>query len=101
MHVTGVAGPVAQYIRHVSESTQIQLPDGEVIWARVSGQAAARDVDSRGKTATLAANELTRLANAVIGTVRGAVSGQGADEITIDFGVELSAKSGKVIGVLA
>jgi hypothetical protein len=85
----------------VSEITQITLPSGEVIWARVSGQVRSRDVGFAERTATLAAEEFSRLAGAVIGTVRDAVGDHQADEVTVDFGIELSAKSGKVIGVLA
>jgi hypothetical protein len=85
----------------VSEITQVVLPSGEVIWARVSGQVRPRDVGFGERTATLAAEEFSRLASAVIGTVRDAVGDQRADEVTIDFGIELAAKSGKVIGVLA
>jgi hypothetical protein len=85
----------------VSEITQVLLPGGEVIWARVSGQARPRDVGFGERTATLAAEEFSRLAGAVIGTVRDAVDGHQADEVTVDFGIELSAKSGKVVGVLA
>ena len=85
----------------MSEITQIRLPDGEIVWARVSGQTGARDTVFTDRVGALAAGELTKLAGAVVGTVREAVSEHHADEVSIDFGIEFSLKSGKVVGVLA
>jgi hypothetical protein len=84
----------------MSEITRVELADGEVIWARVSGQPQARDVGFDQVTEKLTA-QIAKLAGAVVKTVREAVGDEQADEISVDFGVELSAKSGRVIGVLA
>jgi hypothetical protein len=81
--------------------TQIRLPDGQVIWARLSGQDGPRDVGFGERARVLAAEEFSRLAGAVIGNVRNALLQYEADEVCIDFGIELSVQSGKVIGALA
>ena len=92
----------------MSTITQIQLPDGQVIYARVSGQVAptdsadvAHDVGFADKIPKLASEQLTKLAEGVVTNVREAVSQFDADEVSIDFGIEFTAKTGRVIGVLA
>ena len=92
----------------MSTITQIRLPDGQVIHARVSGQVpsadgddAAHDVGFGDKIPELAGEQLTKLTEGVVNNVRDAVSQYEADEISIDFGIELTAKTGRVIGVLA
>ena len=92
----------------MSTITQIRLPDGEVIYARVSGQVpsgsgddTAHDVGFGDKIPELAGEQLTRLAEGVVDNVREAVSQYEADEVSIDFGIELTAEAGRVIGVLA
>lgn len=84
----------------MSDIVQVKMPDGEAIWARVSPSAGARDVGFATRSAELAAGEIARLARSVIGMVHDAVGDHQADEISVDFGIELSAKTGKVIGVL-
>jgi len=92
----------------MSTITQIQLPDGEIIYARVSGQMPsataddiAHDVGFSDKIPKLASEQLTKLAEGVVNNVREAVSQFEADEVSIDFGIELTGKTGRVIGVLA
>ncbi len=92
----------------MSTITQIQLPDGQVIYARVSGQVPsadgddiAHDVGFGDKIPKLASEQLTRLTEGVVNNVRQAVSQFDADEVSMDFGIEFTAKTGRVIGVLA
>jgi hypothetical protein len=85
----------------VAAITQIRLPDGQVIWARLGGEDGPRDVSFGERVRVLAAAEFSRLAGAVIDNVRDALDQYGADEISVDFGIELSVQSGKVIGALA
>jgi Trypsin-co-occurring domain 1 len=92
----------------MSTITQIQLPDGQVIYARVSGQVPsansddiAHDVGFTDKIPKLASDQLTKLAEGVVTNVRDAVSQFEADEVSIDFGIEFTGKTGRVIGVLA
>jgi Trypsin-co-occurring domain 1 len=92
----------------MSTITQIQLPDGQVIYARISGQVPsagdddiAHDVGFTEKIPKLASEQLTKLAEGVVSNVRQAVSQFDADEVSIDFGIEFTGKTGRVIGVLA
>jgi Trypsin-co-occurring domain 1 len=92
----------------MSTITQIQLPDGQIIYARVSGQVpsaggddTAHDVGFGDKIPVLAREQLTKLAEGVVSNMLEAVRQYDADEVSIDFGVEFTAKTGRVIGVLA
>jgi Trypsin-co-occurring domain 1 len=92
----------------MSTITQIELPDGQVIYARLSGQVpfadggdTAHDVGFADKFPKLAGEQLAKLAEGVVKNLREAVSQFDADEISMDFGIEFTAKTGRVIGVLA
>jgi hypothetical protein len=92
----------------MSTITQIQLPDGQLIYARVSGQVAsadgddvAHDVDFADKIPKVASEQLTKLTEGVVTNIREAVSQFEADEVSIDFGIEFTGKTGPVISVLA
>jgi Trypsin-co-occurring domain 1 len=88
----------------MSEIVQVELPDGQVIWARVADageQDRPRDIGFGERTRAFAVHELSELAGAVVDNLRGALSQYDADEVSVDFGVELSMKSGKVISALA
>ena len=92
----------------MSTITPIQLPDGQVIYARVSGRVpsagdddVAQDVGFSDKIPKLASEQLTKLAEGVVNNVREAVSQFDADEVSMDFGIEFTGKTGRVIGVLA
>jgi len=94
----------------MSTITEIELPDGQVVYARVTaapdgGPPAtdddAHDVGFGDVIPKLATGQLVKLIDHAVGTVRQAVQHYGADEVTIDLGVELAAQSGRVIGVLA
>ena len=87
-------------------TTQIQLPDGQLIYARVSGQvpsAGRHDIAFAEAIPKLASEQLTKLAEGegVATKIREAVSHFDADEVSIDFGIEFTGKTGRVIGVLA
>jgi hypothetical protein len=92
----------------MSTITPIQLPDGQIIYARVSGQLPsadgdniAHDVGFTDKIPKLASEQLTKLAEGVVKNVREAVNQFDADEVSMDFGIEFTGKTGRVIGVLA
>lgn len=85
----------------MTEIAQIRLPNGQVIWARLRGQDRPRDVGFGERAKVLAVEEFSRVAGAVIDNVRGALSQYQADEVSVDFGIELSLSSGKVISALA
>lgn len=81
------------------EPIRIQLPSGEEIWARVDGADGPRDVGLREKAQAVA--DFNETIGAVAGNVRQALSHLRLDEISVAFGVELVAKTGKLITVLA
>ncbi|MGH4035483.1 CU044_2847 family protein [Actinomycetota bacterium Odt1-20B] len=83
---------------------RIELPGGQVVYARVStGTGAGEDDEDVGvlDTAVAKVEELGELIRRVGGSVLDAASAVAPDEASITFGVELSAKSGKVLAVLA
>ncbi|MFC5724808.1 CU044_2847 family protein [Streptomyces gamaensis] len=109
--------------------TQVRLDDGTVVWARVSqaqengllppgrgdtdsGQSPYADssfVPADGPyTDSSAAQRVADLADGVgdvvrgvVGSVRRGLTGAAPDEVTVEFGIELSAKAGKVVSLLA
>jgi hypothetical protein len=87
----------------MSEITEIELSDGQTIYARVTPAAAgdAHDVGFGDAIPKLAADQVVKLIDHAVGTVRAAVEHYDADEVSIDLGIELAAKSGRVVGVLA
>jgi hypothetical protein len=88
----------------MSAIQEIALPDGTTIWARVGGQTQARDIGigkQVPRVAEFGAREIAKLADVVTHTIRAGLTDCGASEISVDFGIELSVTSGKVIGVLA
>jgi hypothetical protein len=92
----------------MSTITRIELPDGQVIYARVTGQAPsadgddiAHDVGFGDAIPKLAGEQLTKLAEGVVNNVREAMRQFDADEVSMEFGIEFTGKTGRVIGVLA
>ncbi|MEV0254248.1 CU044_2847 family protein [Streptomyces sp. NPDC050732] len=83
---------------------RIELPGGKVVHARIgaSGRHGEDDEDVGVlDTAVARVEELGELIRGVGGSVLDAAAAAGPDEASVTFGVELSAKPGKVIAVLA
>jgi Trypsin-co-occurring domain 1 len=93
----------------MSEITEIELADGQIVYARVTSapgvaagaHGAAHDVGFGEVIPKLATGQVVKLIDSAVGTVREAVRHYDADEVSIDIGVELAAQTGRVIGVLA
>ncbi|WP_328334695.1 hypothetical protein OHA70_19820 [Kribbella sp. NBC_00382] len=82
-----------------SKPIQVELPTGEVIWARAT-------VDGPSNVASnplqhLDLDDLRRTVRGVSGTLRGAVDDLVPDEVQVEFGLELALKSGKLVSMLA
>lgn len=87
--------------------TQVRLDDGTVVWARVGearelarGGGSYQDSGVGDRVADMAGG----LADAVRGVVRSLRLGLSAavpQQVTVEFGIELAAKSGQVIGLIA
>lgn len=86
----------------MSDLAQVRLPSGEVVWARVA-------VDDEGPVDVGFADrggiyDLEGLAETVSGvaeTVRQGLRRVQPDEVTVQFGIEVSGKTGKIVSALA
>ncbi|MFD5103538.1 CU044_2847 family protein, partial [Streptomyces albidochromogenes] len=85
---------------------QVRLDDGTVVWARVSE---AQELDRGGgyrdtgigDRVVSMAGGLTDVVQGVVRSLRAGLRPPAPVEVAVTFGIELSAQSGKVIGVLA
>jgi hypothetical protein len=82
-----------------SKPLQVELPTGEVIWARVAVDG-PQNVASGGLQ-HLDVEDLSRTVHGVSTVLRQAVSDLAPDEVEVEFGLELALKSGKLISMLA
>ncbi|MGW0118372.1 CU044_2847 family protein [Streptomyces sp. NPDC003327] len=85
---------------------RIRLDDGTPVWARISepeelGRGGGfQDTGVRDRVVSMAGG-LTDVVRGVVGSLRAGLDPQAPVEVAVSFGIELSAQSGKVIGVLA
>ncbi|MCX4905500.1 CU044_2847 family protein [Streptomyces sp. NBC_00878] len=88
------------------EVTQIELPDGTVVQARVTDTEllawGSEEYTDTGFSEALTARVegLTELVKGVATTMREATAAVAPDEVSVAFGVELAAKPGRVVSVL-
>jgi hypothetical protein len=82
-----------------SKSMQVQLPTGEVIWARVSEDGPTNVVSN--PLQHLDMDDFRQTVKGVSSTLRRAVDDLVPDETQVEFGLELEVKSGKLVSVLA
>ncbi|MFJ3901086.1 CU044_2847 family protein [Streptomyces sp. NPDC090025] len=85
---------------------RIRLDDGTAVWARVSepeelGRGGGFQDTGIGDRVVSMAGGLTDVVRGVVGSLRQGLDPQGSVEVSVSFGIELSAQAGKVIGVLA
>lgn len=85
---------------------RIRLDDGTPVWARVSEPEELRRgggfTDTGIGDRVLSMTEgLTDVVRGVVGSLRGGLDPQAPVEVSVSFGIELSAQAGKVISVLA
>ncbi|MFI1799245.1 CU044_2847 family protein [Streptomyces sp. NPDC020379] len=93
--------------------TEVRLDDGTVVWARISeaqelagpGEGSGGYVDTGTGDAVRRvaglAGGLTDVVRGVVGSLRPALAAVAPQEVTVEFGIELSAKAGHVISLLA
>ncbi|MFC7934064.1 CU044_2847 family protein [Streptomyces cinereoruber] len=85
---------------------RIRLDDGTPVWARVGdaeelgGGGGFQDTGVRDRVVSMAGG-LTDVVRGVVGSLRAGLDPQGPVEVSVSFGIELTAQSGKVIGILA
>lgn len=91
--------------------TQVRLDDGTVVWARISeaqelrspgddGGGGYEDTTAVRRVADLAGG-LSDVVRGVVGSLRDGLSAAKPQEVEVEFGIELSARAGKVISLLA
>nr|WP_223183186.1 MULTISPECIES: CU044_2847 family protein [unclassified Streptomyces] len=82
------------------------MDDGTPVWARIrdvqelGGGGGFRDTGIRDRVVSMTGG-LTDVVRGVVGSLRAGLEPRGPVEVAVSFGIELSAQSGKVIGVLA
>lgn len=93
--------------------TRIEMPDGTPVWARISGAEELDRPESGGLTFTdTGFGNLGDQVQARVESLHSVVTGVARslavplravrpDEVSVEFGIELTAKSGKVVGLLA
>lgn len=90
------------------------LPSGEVIWVRLGGFGSVADGEHAtgaedaglGERITAAASVMclpgfTEIVRGVVTSVRQAIDEHRPDSLTVEFGVEITARTGTVLSVLA
>ncbi|MFE2458587.1 CU044_2847 family protein [Streptomyces sp. NPDC059402] len=89
--------------------TRIVLPDGTPVWARISGAAelpapsGQLSFSDTGFTERVEASveSLNALVTGVARSLAEPLRAVRPDEVSVQFGIELTAKAGKVVGLLA
>ncbi|MFE7860360.1 CU044_2847 family protein [Streptomyces sp. NPDC057403] len=95
--------------REVTRVARIALPDGTPVWARISGAgelAAPRGELSFTDTGfadrvEASVESLHALVTGVARSLAEPLRAVRPDEVSVEFGIELTAKAGKVVGLLA
>ncbi|MEU5597193.1 CU044_2847 family protein [Streptomyces sp. NPDC020298] len=95
--------------REVTRVARIELPDGTPVWARISGaEELAVPSGELSYTDTgfaerveASVESLHSLVTGVAGSLAGPLRAVRPDEVSVEFGIELTAKAGKVVGLLA
>jgi len=98
----------------MSEIAQVMLPSGDTIWVRVQATApditgerptGAADVGLRDRIApaveVLHLPGFTETVHGVVTSVRQALDGHRPDSLSVEFGIEITARAGALLSVLA
>ncbi|MGW7257196.1 CU044_2847 family protein [Streptomyces sp. NPDC054834] len=93
----------------VTRVARIELPDGTPVWARISGaEELAVPSGELSYTDTgfaerveASVESLHSLVTGVARSLAGPLRAVRPDEVSVEFGIELTAKAGKVVGLLA
>ncbi|PRX15917.1 CU044_2847 family protein [Actinoplanes italicus] len=83
----------------MASAVKVEMPNGQVIWARV--ETGASDVAMTDAVKRLDVDELKSSIHAVSAAVRTAAEDLTPDTVTVEFGLELALKAGKLVSVLA
>jgi hypothetical protein len=95
--------------QEVTRVARIALPDGTPVWARISGadelatpsgELSYTDTGFRDRVEA-SVDSLHSLVTGVARSLAGPLRAVRPDEVSVEFGIELTAKAGKVVGLLA
>ncbi|MEU9386590.1 CU044_2847 family protein [Streptomyces sp. NPDC048279] len=95
--------------RDATRIARVRLPDGTPVWARISG---AEELAVPTGELSYTDTGLTERVEATVESLNSLVGGVARslaeplravrpDEVSVEFGIELTAKAGKVVGLLA
>ncbi|MGX1836307.1 CU044_2847 family protein [Streptomyces diastaticus] len=96
-----------------SRVAYVELPDGTPVWARISqadelelpdGTPLYTDAGFAGRAGERVQAQVAGLGGLITGVARSVAEGLRAvrpDEVSVEFGIELTGKAGKVVGLLA
>ena len=76
----------------------VQLPAGEPVWVKI---AVAGPQDVSRNLSPLDADGLLKTISSVAQSVRSAAAAAKPDAVSVEFGIEITAKAGKLVSVLA
>lgn len=87
----------------------VEMPDGTPVWARISdpeGLTASSDEmvysdTGAGEAIQARVESLQGVMTSVARSVRDGLRSVRPDQVSVEFGVELSAKSGRIVGMIA
>ncbi|MER5469749.1 CU044_2847 family protein [Streptomyces sp. NPDC002935] len=93
----------------VTRIARIEMPDGTPVWARISG---ADELEEQGGELSLTdvgfgdrveaqVESLQSVITSVARSLAAPLRAVRPDEVSVEFGIELTAKAGKVVGLLA
>jgi hypothetical protein len=80
---------------------RVELPTGEVIWARLSDDSGPSNVSAEDVLHRLDLADLRGTIQGVSQSVRAALGGLRPDQVSVQFGLELAVKTGKLTSLLA
>lgn len=94
--------------QEVTRVARIALPDGTPVWARISGSAELSAPGELSYSDTgfaerveASVESLNSLVTGVARSLAEPLRAVRPDEVSVQFGIELTAKAGKVVGLLA
>jgi len=79
----------------------MRLPSGQVVWSRVSVAPGFREAGAAGLAQILTLDGFPETVAAIAESVRLGLRERPPREISVEFGIELYAKTGKILSVLA
>ncbi|POG44614.1 hypothetical protein BV881_26050 [Streptomyces sp. ZL-24] len=84
----------------MSDAIQAVMPDGTSIWVHVDDEDEGPRDTSFGDRLSRRLSDLPQTLEAVTRSVRSGLRSAAPDEVTLEFGIEIAAKSGQLVSVV-